>query len=120
MKRFKQRHNKKAKAATLTLDEKFTHDDWPELIAYYKDNIAKGTKDWTVDLRNLAHVSSSSIGTLMAINTSIRGYKGNFKIIVGNDSAVADQIRFSKLDRVVKMEVDFGEDEPDKSEAEAS
>lgn len=87
----------------VKLSREFEHTDWKPLIDLYKEKVESGVKNWELDLSELEFINSSSIGTLVALNTSMRAYEANMRILLKKDSNVAMQIRFAKIDRVLSL-----------------
>ena len=88
--------------AIAKLDGSFADKDWGGLIEQYKAKIADGIKSWILDLTNLQFISSNSIGLLIALNTSAMANEGGVQLILKEGSQVATQIKFAKIDLILK------------------
>lgn len=101
---FKIAVQKELEQATAVLDRSFAEKDWGDLIEQYKAKVADGLKHWILDLTNLQFISSNSIGMLIALNTSAMASEGDVGLILKEGSQVGNQVRFAKIDLILKCE----------------
>ena len=92
------------KRLQLSLKDGFQNEDWTELVGYCARNLAEGFVEWEIDMTHMTFITSLHIGILVSLNTLIAAKGGTLKLVVKDNTSLAKQVRFSRIDQIVTCE----------------
>lgn len=104
MAKFEHEWDEDSQTMRLRLQRDFEHPDWEAVLALYRKH-AEQVRHWVIDLCPLKFITSSSIGTLVGLNTSIRAYGSTLKVYLAENSRATHAILTSKVNLIIDMEV---------------
>lgn len=82
----------------------FDANNWGQLERYYREKIGEGHLKWELDLTQLLFFSSSMLGLAIGFNTIVATRNGSLRLIVAKNSALAQLMKISKVDRILTVE----------------
>ena len=104
MANFEHEMDEQSGTMTLRLHRDFAHGDWTDILAFYSERADK-IRHWVIDLCPVKFLNSSSIGTMVGLNTSVRAYGSTLKVLMAENSRVTHSILSSKINLILEMEV---------------
>ena len=93
--------SKLSNSMQVELNESFKNGDIPQLMDFFREEMAAGKFNWEFNLKNLQFVNSEFLGTLVLMNTLVSSQKGILKLIVSKGSVVQNLFEQSKLERII-------------------
>lgn len=79
----------------------FQSEDWTELIGYCSKHCAEGIVDWEIDMTHMSFINSLHVGVLVSLNTTVAAKGGKLSLTVKDDTSLAKQLRFSRIDQII-------------------